>query len=85
MATWCEMISQEMAGHCESFNDVISSTLTEEQLNTDPDIGFHSEGLEFTIWTKNRVYFPAKYDGVEWCASVSRNPDGKPTVQVGGD
>lgn len=42
------------------------------------------EGAHFTVWTAKRVYFPAGYDGSEWCGSVSRDPDGAPTAHVGG-
>ena len=60
------------------------SQLTEELLK-EFDGGFGcSEGEPFTLWTTNRVYFPVVYDGAEWCASVSRNPDGKPTYHIGG-
>lgn len=42
------------------------------------------EGLPFTLWTKERVYFPVVYDGSEWVASVPRNPNGEATEHVGG-
>lgn len=42
------------------------------------------EGDAFTVWTANRVYFPAQYDGAEWCASVPRNPCDEATQHVGG-
>lgn len=32
------------------------------------------EGVPFTAWTKERVYFPVVYDGAEWVESVPRNP-----------
>lgn len=53
------------------------------------DYQFHSglgevEGPEFTLWTKNRVYFPVCYDGAEWAASVQRNPCDEATRHVGG-
>jgi len=43
-----------------------------------------AEGAEFTLWTCKRVYFPVRYDGSEWCGSVSRNPNGKVTPHQGG-
>ncbi len=43
-----------------------------------------TEGAHFTVWTSKRVYFPVQYDGAEWCASVSREPDGVATEHVGG-
>ena len=33
-----------------------------------------TKGPSFTIWTEQRVYFPACYDGAEWIESVPRNP-----------
>ena len=40
--------------------------------------------VKFTVWTATRVYFPATYDGAEWCAWVSRNPDGHAQSPIGG-
>jgi hypothetical protein len=72
--------------HSETFDDVVSCTLTAEELCVKFDSGYGmSEGKPFTIWTANRVYFPAVYDGAEWAESVSRNPDGKPTSHIGGE
>ena len=42
------------------------------------------EGCSFTAWTKDKVYFPACYDGSEWIASVPRNPCDEPKNHVGG-
>lgn len=86
MTTWRELITEEMRGHNESWENVVSCTLTDEGLNKkfDDDYGL-SKGVPFTLWTKKRVYFPAVYDGSEWVASVSRDPDGKPTFHVGGE
>lgn len=83
---WKELIQHEMNKRKETFDDVVSSTLTEEELLKEFDCGFGgSEGVPFTLWTTNRVYFPAVYDGSEWVESVSRNPDGKPTSHIGGE
>jgi hypothetical protein len=41
------------------------------------------EGEPFTLWTKGRVYFPMVFDGSEWVASISRNPDGVITKHLG--
>ena len=85
MTTWKEQILHEMKIVGETFQDVVSCTLTDEQLLKEFDSGFgSSQGLAFTLWTSNRVYFPAVWDGAEWVRSVSRNPDGKPTEHVGG-
>jgi hypothetical protein len=85
MTTWKEQILDEMNVVGETFQDVVSCTLTDEELLKKFNRGFGSkEGLAFTLWTSNRVYFPVVYDGAEWVQSVSRNPDGKPTDHVGG-
>jgi hypothetical protein len=66
METWKQLIEIAMREHSESWNDVESCTLTEEELNVPFDIGYgQSEGSPFTLWTKSRVYFPAVYDGAE--------------------
>ena len=83
---WKELIQYGMNKHKETFDDVVSSTLTEEELLKEFYCGYGcSEGAPFTLWTTNRVYFPAVYDGAEWVESVSRNPDGKPTSHIGGE
>jgi len=85
MTTWRIEIQEAMERSGESWADVVSSTLTDEQLDVSFDGGYGSvEGIPFTVWTKNRVYFPDCYDGSESAVSVARNPDGKPTPHVGG-
>jgi hypothetical protein len=71
---------------CIDWDDIESSTLTDEDLDREFDPGFGgSNGCSFTIWTSDRVYFPAVYDGSEWVEWVSRHPDTKPTQHVGGE
>ena len=85
MESWKSMISEEMTKYDDSWDNVVSCTLTEEELRESFDDDFGGqEGKPFTVWTETRVYFPAIYDGAEWVESVSRNPDGKPTGHVGG-
>jgi hypothetical protein len=89
MTTWKEQILKEMDKVGETFQGVVSCTLTDKELLKEFDCcSYRSygprEGLAFTLWTSNRVYFPVVYDGAEWVESVSRNPDGKPTDHVGG-
>ena len=84
--TWRELITIEMRECGELFEDIESSTLTDEQLDTKFDNGYGgSEGCAFTVWTKNHVYFPAVYDGAEWVACVPRHPNGEATSHVGGE
>ena len=79
-------IIEEMEKHGETLSDIVSSTLTDEDMNDDHYFSKNQrEGkISFTIWTKNRVYFPAIYDGWSWVESVSRNPDGVKVTAVGG-
>jgi len=85
MTTWKEQILKEMDKVGETFQDVVSCTLTDKELLKEFDCSYgRKKGLTFTLWTSNRVYFPVVYDGAEWVESVSRNPDGKPTDHVGG-
>ena len=82
---WKSLITEAMTVHDDSWDNVVSCTLTEEELCEFFDEGYGGpEGKPFTVWTKTRVYFPAVYDGLEWVESVSRNPDGNPTHHVGG-
>lgn len=85
MINWKTSIGIEMKIQGESWEDVESCTLSEEELNVVFDNGYGGkEGKPFTLWTKKRVYFPVCYDGSEWTGSVSRNPDGKSTEHLGG-
>lgn len=85
MATWKQLITEAMQDNGDDWNNVESCTLTETELNKVFNDGYGgSEGDAFTVWTLNWVYFPAVYDGLEWCASVARNPDGAPTNHIGG-
>lgn len=86
MANWKTMLTEELQENGESWDDVESNTMTEEQMEKCFDNGYGgSEGIPFTVWTKNKVYFPVVYDGAEWVGSISRNPDGKPTSHHGGE
>ena len=84
MTCWRKLLTDEMSIQGETFDDIVSSTLTQESLNAEFDAGYGAEnGAPFTVWTTHRVYFPTTYDGSEDVASVSRNPDGKPTSHIG--
>jgi hypothetical protein len=85
MITWREELHRVLAGNGESFDDIISNTMSEEEMDREfSDDWGCIEGSPFTVWTRERVYFPVCYDGSEWISWVSRNPDGKPTNHVGG-
>jgi hypothetical protein len=83
--TWKKLIAEAMQEQGETWEDVISTTLTPEELDEEfyDDYGT-AEGCPFTLWTTKRVYFPAAYDGAEWVASVPRSPCDEKTRHVGG-
>lgn len=85
MATWRELLQEALVDRGESFKSIVSNTMTEDEMDKEFDDGFGGrEGIGFTVWTERRVYFPATYDGAEWVASVSRDPDGGATEHIGG-
>jgi len=85
MTTWKTLLIDAMASHEETMLDIVSSTMAAEQMDVEFDNGYGiEEGIPFTVWTHNRVYFPICYDGAEWVGSASRAPDGVPTRHMGG-
>lgn len=75
MATWSEMIGEELKNKNESLEDIELCTLSNDELLKEFDDGYGGiEGTPFYVWTKNRVYFAVCYDGAEWVDSVPRNP-----------
>ena len=85
--TWRQEIGHEMSERGESWDDVVHVTLgAHGGLDVEFDPGYGAtKGCPFTLWTKNRVYFPACYDGAEWVESVPRNPRvNEATEHVGG-
>lgn len=67
------------------------STISDELLDKNWYVGprywdadYKLLGTPFTIWTANRVYFPAGYDSNWWIASAPRNPCAEATNAVGG-
>lgn len=85
MNTWRGLIGEEMSNHAETWEDVLSCTLSDQELDAE-FYEWHggTNGKPFTLWTEKRVYFPVVSEGAEWVVSVSRNPDGKATDHVGG-
>lgn len=84
MKSWKELIVNEMEVFDESWENVISNTLPDDELEKKFDNYCCSNEASFTLWTKNRVYFPVGYDSCLSVGSVSRNPDGNPTNYFGG-
>ncbi len=83
MASWRELISEKIGNN---WGSVVACTLTEEQLDQKFDDGYGgSEGMPFTLWTENYVYFPVVYDGAEWVGCAPRNPCSEATEHQGGE
>jgi len=75
MATWRELITEEMECCGESWENLYLCTLGNTELDVEFDNGYgESNGEPFLLWTKKRVYFPVTYDGSEWVSSVPRAP-----------
>ena len=85
ITTWRLLIT-EAQNAAEDWSSVVKCTLSDNELDTEFDAGFGgSNGKPFTLWTEDRVYFPAVYDGSEWVASAPRNPCDEVTFHVGGE
>lgn len=85
MATWRRLLLDALTEAGESQFAVESCTLSDGDLDQEfDDMSSTISGAPFTVWTRQRVYFPATYDGQEWVASVARHPDFIPTDHVGG-
>ena len=75
LTTWRELISVEMEKRVETWNDIEACYPEDLDLDRRFDDSYGCiEGEPFVLWTKNRVYFPCRYDGSEWVESVERNP-----------
>lgn len=83
--TWQQLIDAERR-RVKDDSDVVHCTLTNHQLNVEFNDSYGSaEGEKFTLWTKQRVYFPVVYDGSEWAGSAPRNPCDEATEHMGGE
>jgi hypothetical protein len=83
--TWRKAVTAAMKQNGETWADVIGEAPPEKGWSRRFDNGFGGvNGKPFTLWTNNRVYFPACYDGAEWVASVPRNPCAERVDHVGG-
>lgn len=84
IATWRILINAEASRYNDILDSCFKCTLSESELDQKFNTGYGTiEGLTFTAWSNNRVYFPVQYDGSEWCGSVVRNPDNNPTNHLG--
>ena len=83
--TWRKEIESEFEHAEECWENVEFTTLTEENLDKEFYPGYGAtEGCAFTLWTKERVFFPVCYDGAEWVDWVYRNPCNHASSHVGG-
>lgn len=82
--TWRRLIEVELKNQEEKWEDIVSCTLLERELDEEFDDWFgRANGKPFTLWTHDRVYFPSVNKGSEAVFSVSRLPDGVATNHVG--
>ena len=84
MMSWKEAIEIEMEVHADSWENGESVVVRD---GGDIETRFDSsegktEGKPFCVWTRDRVYFPLTYNGMEAVGSVSRNPDQRPVVHL---
>jgi hypothetical protein len=83
--SWREKLQFVLKANLESFADIVSNTMTDEQMDAKFDSGYGGvNGTAFIVWTTNYVYFPLMYDGSECVGCVARNPNGQPTSHQGG-
>lgn len=86
MTTWRKELTEAFEETGDTWQGIVGSTLTEEDLDREFDCGYGgSEGCHFTLWTNDRVYFPGVYEGAEWVAWVPRHPCDIKTGHVGGE
>lgn len=86
MMTWREMIREAMEDYSESWGAVEDV----RPKNIDLDKPFNAtskkiEGEPFYLWTRRRVYFACTSDGLEWVASVPRNPTSAEPKHIGNE
>ena len=78
-----ELIDEELNEHRDEV--LYTTTLSDEEMDKEFSCGYGSvEGVPFTAWSENRVFFPVCYDGSEWVDSVPRNPCDEKTEHCGG-
>jgi len=84
MESWKQMFEEIFKETGDSFEN-LQLTLTKDELSKEFDSGYGGvEGMPFTGWSENFVYFPVCYDGAESIGFVSRNPNNEPSYHVGG-
>ena len=64
----------------ETLDDIISNTMTEEEMNTIFSPTRNSFIIPFCAWTEKYVYFPCEHYSEQCISSVSRHPNGKTII-----
>ena len=83
MATWRKLIEDFLD---EKGDTLVATTLSQAELDKEFNSGYGgSEGVPFTAWSEDWVYFPGVYDGDEWVDRVPRNPCDIKTNHIGGE
>lgn len=84
LTSWIECISGEMRKNKDDWENMETSTLTDEEFYAPFEARFGGiQGKPFTLWTRDFVYFPVRSGDYEWCGSVPRNPCDKATEHKG--
>jgi len=75
--TITEMVKDCMEANNESMLDFVASTLPPYKMDEEFENAYGGTPCcyLFTVWTKNRVYFPVCYDGMISVNSLPRNPE----------
>ena len=84
MTTWRKLLEEEFQIQNDLWKNIVMMTPSDGKwldyyFDDDSNI---IEGVPFTVWTKNRVYFPLSFDGSESVGSVSKIPNGISTAHL---
>lgn len=78
LTSWAELL-ETAREDAEDNSPLAARSRTDEEMAVQFDPGYGgTNGLPFTAWTEDRVYFPICYDGEEWVGSAPRNPGDRP-------
>lgn len=77
-----ECIEETMKEYFETFEDIESCSLSEEELQKQEESLYYLDETPFLIHTKNYVYFPVinKANGYTSVQAVPRNPNGSSLI-----
>ena len=84
MTTWRKLLEEEFQIQNDSWKNIVMMAPSDGKwldyyFDNDSNV---IEGVPFTVWTKNRVYFPLSFEGPEWVGSVSKIPNGIATAHL---